>query len=62
MGIVNWYTRYYKNSKRLLFKSTKLPTNKELKATGWITAIGVLVIGAIGYVLFQIIRIITDPL
>ncbi len=49
--------RYYNNSKRLLFKSTKMPSKRELRITTIITALGVVFIGTIGFLVHQIIAV-----
>ena len=60
MSLLDTYTRYYKNSKRLLFKSTKKPTRQELKATSWITAIGIMVIGVFGLIINYLVNFIVS--
>ncbi|MHA2250170.1 MAG: protein translocase SEC61 complex subunit gamma [Candidatus Kariarchaeaceae archaeon] len=51
MGMVQVATRYYIKSKRLLFKSTRKPSRKELMITARIVALGILFIGAIGFII-----------
>lgn len=49
-------SRYYTNSKRLLFKSTRKPSRKELKITSRIVAIGILIIGAVGFIIDLVVN------
>ncbi len=50
MGFTQTVMKYYINSKRLLFQSTKRPSRRELIITSRITALGVIFIGLIGFV------------
>ncbi len=56
-SLIKIASRYYTNSKRLLFKSTRKPTRKELKITSRIVAIGILVVGFVGYIIDIIVQL-----
>ncbi|MCY3410487.1 MAG: preprotein translocase subunit SecE [Candidatus Heimdallarchaeota archaeon] len=56
-GFIKLASRYYTNSKRLLFKSTRKPSGQELKVTSRIVAIGIVVIGAVGFIIDQILNL-----
>ena len=58
MSFLNTMNRYYKMSKRLLFKSTRKPSNKEVVITSRITAIGIVVFGGIGYLISLMVNVI----
>lgn len=58
--MANIFAKYYKNSKRLLFRSTRRPSKKEYWATARITAIGLLAIGLIGWLVNIIITVAID--
>lgn len=51
MGFVQVATRYYIKSKRLLLKSTRRPSGKELVITSRIVALGIFFIGFIGFII-----------
>lgn len=59
MGIIQAVRRYYVNSIRLL-KITKKPTRREISITSRITAIGVVVIGTIGFLLQTMVSFIVE--
>lgn len=61
-GMIKLASRYYTNSKRLLFKSTRKPSGKELKITSRIVAIGIVVIGAVGFVIELILNVTLEAL
>ena len=61
-GMIKLASRYWTNSKRLLFKSTRKPSSKELKITSRIVAIGIIVIGAVGFVIEIILNITLDAI
>ncbi len=58
MGIAQTISRYYVGSKRLLFKQTRKPSKKEYSITSRIVALGILVIGAIGFIIDLIVNFI----
>lgn len=55
MGFIDVASRYYIKSKRLLLKSTRRPSRKELMITSRIVALGILFIGAIGFIVGLIV-------
>ncbi len=60
MSFLNLANRYYKMSKRLLFKSTRKPSRKEVAITSRITAIGIVVFGGIGYLISLMVNVIVS--
>ena len=60
MGFVQTASRYWNKSKRLLLKSTSKPKRKELVITSRIVALGILVIGFIGYIISIIVDFLVE--
>ncbi len=60
MGFIDTASRYYIKSKRLLFKSTRRPGRTELITTARIVALGLLFIGAIGFVVGLLVDFIVE--
>lgn len=58
MGFIQTASRYWINSKRLLFKYTRKPDGKELGITARIVALGILFIGFIGFIIEQILNVV----
>ncbi len=60
MSVIKTIDRYITQSKRILFRSTKLPSRKEIITTSQITAIGILAMGLIGYLVHTIMNFIVQ--
>lgn len=60
MGFIDTASRYYIKSKRLLLKSTRRPSRKEIMTTARIVALGLLFIGAIGFVIGMLVDFIVE--
>ena len=60
MGFVQVATRYYIKSKRLLLKSTRRPSRREVLITSRIVALGILFIGAIGFIIGMLVDFLVD--
>ena len=60
MSVIKTIDRYITQSKRILFRSTKLPSRKEITTTSQITAIGILAMGLIGYLVHTIMNFIVQ--
>ena len=63
MGAMQVISRYYIKSKRLLLKQTRRPSRKELSITSRIVALGILLIGAVGFIIDLVIStfIVSTP-
>ncbi len=60
MGFIDTASRYYIKSKRLLLKSTRRPSRREIVTTSRIVGLGLLFIGAIGFVVGLLVDFIVD--